>query len=196
MGMRAASHRQLLRWIAPVQHLLRRVQPTAAHTRPIRWACQIAVVATLSLSSPSQATEGWTIHSDVELRAALKTACTKASASGRPVLLGFSAPWCLDCTVLHRLEKDPKVIAELANWERIVTDVGKFERHKSMLQAFGGDRIAWWAALQPTAAQCDADPTTWPRLRTGGIEPASGQKLQTADALVQWLRDARTGGTP
>ena len=196
MGMRAADHRRSISWLDAVPH---RTRPTRPHTRLagiVRQSMLWFILFALFLPAPADAKEGWTIHTEAELSAALKTACTKATESGQPVLLGFSAPWCLDCTVLHRLEQDPKVIAELANWQRVVTDVGKFERHKPMLQAFGGDRIAWWAALRPTAAQCDTDPTTWPRLRTGGIEPASGETLQTADALVQWLRAARTGSAP
>lgn len=138
-------------------------------------------------------TEGWTVHTPEALAADVKAACERATAADKPVLLGFSAPWCLDCKVLHKLEADPKVQAELANWERVVTDVGRFERHQTLLKALGGDRIAWWAALKPTAAQCSADPASWPRLKVGGIEPASNKKLQTADDLVGWLTAARGG---
>lgn len=137
------------------------------------------------------AADGWTVHTDTELSAALQSACERATAADKPVLLGFSAPWCLDCKVLHKLEADPKVQAELAHWERVVTDVGRFERHQPMLKAFGGDRIAWWAALRPTAEQCSLPPTEWPRLKVGGIEPTSNKKLQTAEDLVAWLSSAR-----
>ena len=149
-----------------------------------------AILAVLAL-----AVDGWTVHTPVELATELKTACERAAPAQKPVLLGFSAPWCLDCKVLHKLEADPKVTAELARWERVVTDVGRFERHAELLRAFGGDRIAWWAALQPTAENCAKPVTSWPRLRTGGIEPASGTTVQSADDLVQWLADARGKGT-
>ncbi|MBO85683.1 MAG: hypothetical protein CL927_10015 [Deltaproteobacteria bacterium] len=143
------------------------------------------------------AADGWTIHTEAALTAELQAACTRAVPARKPVLLGFSAPWCLDCKVLHKLETDPKVAAELKNWERVVTDVGRFERHAPLLRTFGGDRIAWWAALQPTEKDCTQPVTTWKRLRTGGIEPASGKTVQSADDLVQWLVDARTkGATP
>lgn len=136
--------------------------------------------------------DAWTVHNPEALQAALTQACTRATAADKPVLLGFSAPWCLDCQVLHKLEVEPTVAAELASWERVVTDVGRFERHQPLLRALGGDRIAWWVALKPTADQCSASPTTWPRLRSGGIEPATGQQVQTAADLVQWLVEARS----
>ena len=145
-----------------------------------------AILAVLALAA-----DGWTVHTPVQLTTELKAACERAATTQKPVLLGFSAPWCLDCKVLHKLEADPKVAAELARWERVVTDVGRFERHKPMLKAFGGDRIAWWAALRPTAEQCSLPPTEWPRLKVGGIEPTSNKKLQTAEDLVAWLSSAR-----
>jgi thiol-disulfide isomerase/thioredoxin len=137
------------------------------------------------------ATDGWTIHTEAELNAALKSACETATAAEKPVLIGFSAPWCLDCKVLHKLEKEPEVAAELAHWEQVVTDVGKFDRHIPLMNEFGGDRIAWWVALQPTADQCSAPVTTWKRLRSGGIEPATGKNLQSAADLIGWLQTAR-----
>lgn len=144
-----------------------------------------------TLAAGPAPTDAWTVHTPEALQTALAAACTRATAADKPVLLGFSAPWCLDCRVLHTLESEPSVVAELAHWERVVTDVGRFERHQPLLKAFGGDRIAWWVALRPSAAQCTADPTTWPRLRTGGIEPATGTTVQTAPDLVRWLSDAR-----
>ncbi len=138
-------------------------------------------------------TEGWTIHTSEELATHVQAACARATAADKPVLLGFSAPWCLDCKVLHKLESDPTVQAELANWERVVTDVGRFERHQPLFKALGGDRIAWWAALNPTAEMCADSPSTWPRLKVGAIEPASSKTLQTADDLVGWLTAARGG---
>lgn len=139
------------------------------------------------------AAEGWTVHTPEALATEIQAACARATAAEKPVLLGFSAPWCLDCKVLHKLESDPKVQAELANWERVVTDVGRFERHQSLLKELDGDRLAWWAALKPTAAQCADSPATWPRLKVGGIEPASSKKLQTVDDIVGWLTTARGG---
>jgi len=150
------------------------------------------VTALVLVGSLALAADGWTVHTPEQLAAELKTACERATTANKPVLLGFSAPWCLDCKVLHKLEKDPAVVAEHAHWERVVTDVGKFEHHQALLKAFGGDRIAWWVALRPEAAQCSQPPTTWKVLRSGGIEPASNQKLQTATDLVTWLTEARS----
>ena len=52
-----------------------------------------AILAVLTL-----AVDGWTVHTPVELANELKTACERAAPLVR--LLGFSAPWCLDCKVL------------------------------------------------------------------------------------------------
>ncbi len=137
--------------------------------------------------------EPWPHHTDAELKTEISAACVRATAAKKPVLLSFSAPWCVDCQVLHKLERDPAVQAELTNWEQVSTDVGQFDQHQTLLKALGGDRIAWWAALAPTADQCTADAATWPRLKVGPIEPATSGQFQTAADVVGWLQTARAG---
>ena len=133
----------------------------------------------------------WTERTDAELGALLTDACTASVTDGQPVLLEFSAPWCQDCVMLHRMSTEPALKAELDQWHHITAHVGRYDRHIDLLKAFSGDRIAWWVALKPT--DCSAAPATWPVLKKGGIEPTADKAIQTPEAVVQWLKTARGG---
>ena len=131
----------------------------------------------------------WTPRSDAELSAALQTTCAASLADKKPILLQFSAAWCGDCRAAETLKADPAVSAALQQWHTLLIDVGRFERHQPMLQAFGATGIAWWVALAPT--DCAQPVTAWPRLKVGAIEPSSDATLSQPAALVGWLQSAR-----
>jgi thiol-disulfide isomerase/thioredoxin len=149
----------------------------------------LALLTALTLSA--QAGDHWVQRTDTELETAVRGACEASKADGKPVLLGFSAPWCQDCVLLHKMESDPAVSAELSNWHRVVADVGRFDRHTALREAFKVDRIAWWVALKPT--DCAAPIPSWPVARSGSFEPSSDAKISTPAGVVGWLKAARGG---
>ncbi len=131
----------------------------------------------------------WVERSDVELDDAVHRACDDAVASGTPVLLAFSAPWCGDCKKVRALEQEPALKSELTHWTKLVVDVGRFDRHPALLEAFSVGSIAHWVALEP---DCDAPVVAWTRLRAEVFEPASNpSSVRTAEGLATWLREAR-----
>ena len=150
-----------------------------------------AVSAPAPTPSPSVPPEAlrtqWVERSDVELDAALKAACERASARDALVLLEFSAEWCIDCKVVSRMK--PTLARELANWEWVTANVGRFDRHAALREAFAVGGIVTWVALEPS--DCSAPVPAWPRKRAGLLEPASGSGPKTPRDLEAWLREAR-----
>lgn len=151
-----------------------------------------AVGLGLSMGATAQASPEaghWQARTDGELAARVSALCEASLKDHKPVLLEFSAAWCGDCKAAAAFEQQPEVKAELANWHHEVIDVGRFERHQTLLKGFGAQGIAYWAALRPT--DCAAAPLSWPRLRTGSVEPTSDASLATAAQLIGWLTEAR-----
>lgn len=142
------------------------------------------------LPDPPNPQAYWIERSDAELQAELVAQCTAATAAKKPMLLAFSAPWCIDCRQMRALEAEPELSEELANWGKVVVHVGRLDRHKPLLEAFRVGAIAHWVALAPT--DCAADVTTWPVLRASTFEPQTGWfGAKTAPELRAWLEKAR-----
>lgn len=142
---------------------------------------------------PADQQPHWVTRTDLELDEVLRSECRASVEEGKPLLLEFSAPWCVDCRRLIELSKDPAVASELSQFRTLTVDVGRWDRHKPLVEAFGVGVLAWWVALAPT--DCDAPPPTWPRLKEGGFEPASGSSgVRTASGVAAWLSEARTSG--
>lgn len=147
-------------------------------------------VSTPVAPAPKPAGPYWAERSDAELDAELSATCERAVASGKPVLLAFSAPWCIDCRTLRLLEDEPPLVEELARWEKVVVHVGRFDRHAALREAFGVDRIVYWSALRPTS--CSRPASEWPVLRKGVFEPKSDPDgPRTPAAVAAWLAEAR-----
>lgn len=140
--------------------------------------------------APTAEASPWIQRTDLEMDAALRSSCEASVADGKPVLLEFSAAWCVDCRKLHDLAADDEVIAEMAQFHHLTVDVGKWDRHKGLIDAFGVSALAWWSVLQPE--DCSAPPPGWKRLKEGSFEPAStGSGARTAEGVTAWLQDAR-----
>ena len=133
----------------------------------------------------------WVERTDAELDTALKATCDAATASNKPVLLEFSAPWCGDCTRLKQLETQPPLASVLSRVERLTIDVGRFNRHTSLLSHFKVGAIAHWVVLAPT--DCATPVTTWPVRASQTFEPAHGKEgPRTAPAIAAWLEGSLT----
>ena len=165
----------------------------------VAWASLVACLVlacagspTLTQPDPGDPATYWVARSEAELEAALVETCVQATASDRPVLLALSAPWCVDCRLLRRLEVEPALATELERWEKRVVDVGRLDRHPRLLEHFGVRAIATWVALRPTA--CGEPVTRWPVLDTSRVEPATNPlSKRSPEALARWLRRARGG---
>jgi thiol-disulfide isomerase/thioredoxin len=150
------------------------------------WGCgEVAV-------QPASAPVGpyWQKRSPGELQVALRQACERARTRSAPVLLTFSAPWCSDCQVLRRMAEEPVLAEELGHWEKVVIDVGRFDRHQGLLEHFRIGSIAHQVALRPT--DCAVDVTKWPVLAAGTFEVSSNpQGPRSAEDVAAWLAAAR-----
>jgi thiol-disulfide isomerase/thioredoxin len=131
------------------------------------------------------------VRGNAELSAALVDVCARSLDRDRPLLLEFSAPWCSDCLVLHRMKQQKILAAELARWPHIVINVGEFEEHPELLEAFEVRSIARWVVLRPST--CEAPVSEWPRIAQRTLEPDSSEEhgLSPGDLAV-WLESLRT----
>ncbi|TNE91437.1 MAG: hypothetical protein EP330_05190 [Deltaproteobacteria bacterium] len=159
--------------------------PTTA--RP---ASQVPLPSPVPKAEATPTAKKWIKRTDLELDAELKQVCSASVADGKPILLEFSADWCVDCRRLVELGKNEDVAAELDAFHHLTVDVGQWDRHKPLIEAFGVGMLAWWAVLAPE--DCDAPVPQWKRLKEGGFEPASsGAGARTAEDVLAWLRAAR-----
>jgi thioredoxin-like negative regulator of GroEL len=135
----------------------------------------------------------WVERTDEQLDEHLRTTCEAAVEASQPVLLAFSAPWCIDCKKLRSLAEQPPAAAELEGWQKVVIDVGRFERHEALRHHFQVASIAYLVALRPT--DCTQPVTAWPVLAKGPFEPVSRDDgVRTPEALATWLSAARSDG--
>lgn len=131
----------------------------------------------------------WVQRTDAELAVELQAACMAASTRGQPVLLWISAAWCGDCRRHLAHEKAGRMDAELAHWQRVVIEPGRFDRHTDLLQTFGVSAVPFGIATRPT--DCTRPATAWPVLDSGRFD----RPLLDGDTdrLERWMRDVRDG---
>jgi hypothetical protein len=120
-----------------------------------------------------------------ELERELARACSEARENGKLVLLELSAPWCKDCVRLQSMKQDPRVVQALTRYRELSVNVGEFDQHPTLLQAFGVRAIAHWELLEPT--DCAAPPWRWRRVGHRTLEPETGKTRVTPEDLASWL---------
>jgi len=150
----------------------------------------VLIGCTIEPAPPPEPGPHWQPRTDAELARALRDTCEASVRSGKPILLEFSAPWCIDCRRLEHLERDEGLSRAYEGWHRLRIDVGRFDRHDGLREAFGVRAIAHWSAVRPT--DCSAEAASWPRLKQEVMELETGSTgPRSADELVRWLADAR-----
>lgn len=130
------------------------------------------------------------IRSSGEIVASLRAACEDSLDRSRPMLVEFSAAWCSDCQTLHRMKQRRVLERELSSWPKVVINVGMFDRHRELLEAFGVEAIAHWVVLSPR--DCAPPAASWRRLAERTLEPASGpERGLSAAEIAEWLAAIR-----
>ena len=137
---------------------------------------------------PSTASRGpdphevWVLRSDQTLRAAIQRALERARERGTRVLLEFGADWCPDCNEVVRLSQQSPCKELLAQrYEPIYVHVGRFDRHRDLIERYRVERIATLVVLDGTGR----------RVAQTTLEPISRRSGLTSEALAAWLRDPR-----
>lgn len=140
-------------------------------------------------TSPPAARYAVPTRSDAELADLLRELCEQAGGD-RPVLVEFSAAWCSDCQRLQEMKRAEALAEELAQWPRATVNVGRFDRHRDILDAMAIESIAHWSVLAPES--CREPIQQWTRIADRTLEVSSGEarSLTPAD-LARWLRALR-----
>lgn len=113
--------------------------------------------------------------------AAISAAKSCAAEHGRRVLLEFVAPWCPDCQEMAKLDETAVVAAALrARFERVRVNVGKWDRHEALRDAFGVRALATYVVLEPKTSELLAKTTLEPITKPSG-------KLSAED-WAHWLK--------
>ncbi len=130
------------------------------------------------------------LRSDAELADLLQRLCEQAG--DHPVLVEFSAAWCSDCQRLQEMKRSETLAVELEQWPQVTVNVGRFDRHRDVLDAMAIESIAHWSILAP-GGSCLQPIQHWTRIADRTLEVSSGEarSLTPAD-LARWLRRLST----
>ncbi|HEX9164199.1 MAG TPA: cytochrome c biogenesis protein CcdA [Thermoanaerobaculia bacterium] len=140
--------------------------------RAMRLACaSLLLVAGVAFAIPSRGAEVQWTHYDAN-------ALDVAHATGKPVIIDFTAAWCIPCKELEsRTFSNRAVAAELSRFERIKADVTQDSpMNRQLMQRFG-------VVGPPTVIFVDANGRELRNLRLVGFE--------SPDQFVERLKQAR-----
>lgn len=122
-------------------------------------------------------------RSDDEVNAMLAGAKQRARREGKLVLLEFVAPWCTDCREVAKVAaREPARSVLREKYVLVPVNVGRFDRHKALLQEHQIKVIAAFVVIDP-----DGNPVAKTTL-----EPITTKDALTPEELADWLR-APTG---
>lgn len=155
-------------------------------------AAEPAVAAQPAAPAPAKASATKSAYdiperSEQELAGDLLAACLEAKAKGSPLLIEFSARWCGDCRRLAEMKKEPLLASALAKTPHYVVNIGHFDHHEKLLDAFSIKSIAKWKVV--SSEECDKPVEGWRQLASRTLEPATGEKVVTTSDLVAWLEE-------
>ena len=89
------------------------------------------------------------------------------------------------------MKQEAVLAEELRAWPNVTINVGMFDLHRDLLDAFGIQKIANWSVFQPQ--NCNEPFEDWPRIESRTIEPSSGAERDASPAaLARWLRGFRS----
>jgi len=174
---------------------MQRIRKTSIHllsaARVVFALGALVSIAHSAGSAPNRPAYDTPIRSPHELTAALSTECERARERKRPLLIEFSAAWCSDCQKLDIMKRSQVLADELEKWPHVIVNVGEFDQHLDMLEAFEIRSIARWVILKPI--DCERPVDRWPRIAQRTLEPASGEQRDLSPAdLAKWLENLRT----
>ncbi len=138
-----------------------------------------AACGTKSEPAGTSAAETFAERSEQEVERSLAAAKEQARREGKHVLLEFVAPWCADCREVSKIARQEPAASVLREKYVVVpVNVGKFDRHRALLQEHDVKVIAALVVL-------DADGK---RVAKTTLEPISKKDALTPDELAAWLR--------
>jgi thiol-disulfide isomerase/thioredoxin len=121
----------------------------------------------------------------------LQNACGRASEAGKPLLVEFSASWCPGCNALLQKEHREPLTLELAQWERVNVNVGQFDHHTGLMEAYGVKSIPHWTVVY--GADCSKPAYEWEPARSRGAP--SGNTRSVTEHL-EHIRRSLLAGEP
>ncbi|MCB1138910.1 MAG: hypothetical protein KDK23_09155 [Leptospiraceae bacterium] len=135
-------------------------------------------------------------QTEEELKERLLQACIDSNSTGQPILLELGADWCTDCRRVEAMKSEGALAEELSRWIQVKVNVGRYDRHKWLIDHFRVDAVARWIALKPGPQTrqngCNGDPRQWTIQKDTVLEPISdANSLKTAPQIVAWLKEAR-----
>jgi thiol:disulfide interchange protein len=148
-------------------------------------ACQREAESAPAASQPFGIdADPYVVFSDQALSARIAEAREVARASDRQVLLDFLADWCTDCREVVRLMHEEPARTVLAErYVLVYVAVGRFDRHRALIEEHGIDRITSLVVL---------DPATGQRVAKTTLEPITGSdEGLTSAELAGWLDNPR-----
>ncbi len=137
----------------------------------------------------------WHLRDEQALRVEIQAALARAREADKRVLLEFGADWCPDCNEVARLgEEAPAKGVIDALYERVFIHVGRFDRHRDLIDRYRIERIATLVVLEKDGSRV-AQTTLEPISNGSGLDSA-GLARWLSEPQDQWRRPERPDDAP